>query len=156
MICLFSQMPVDAQQDTPAYSELSTDLFVLDSVTTGKSNHRLRLTKTCYAFMQMEPASEGKTRSLTRQGLRSHGKDSIVRFTFDLESHHDVLACDGHTTGFLRVNRKSHTLMIDKISELTRKPVRRMFRIERLTSGNLVLKDLSYPHLNRIYYFHKY
>lgn len=155
---LFYQIIVFAQikVDTIDYKAIiDTNSYRLKKITAGKFDQVLKLKPYAGTTVFMISNTLTKTQSLEMfrdKKVPVNDNDTIMYLEFDLENQSELY--NGHQWGIVHINHKSNVLILDKISFVTKKQIRRLFKIYKLTKSEIILKDISNLKLNRTYYLH--
>jgi hypothetical protein len=158
IIALIGQISLQAQtlSDAIDYSAIvENNVYQLKKVTEGKSNTTIKLKPYLGTTMFIIDPTRTKPQFpvFTNKKIPVNENDTIMYLEFDLENQNELFY--GHQWAIMHLNRKANVIILDKISFVTQKHLKRLFKIIKLTTTEIILKDISNVKLNRVYYLVK-
>lgn len=155
IILLIGRFSLQAQSlsDTIDYSAImENNVYQLKKVTEGKANTTIKLKPylgTTY-FIIDPTKTKPQFPTFINKKIPVNENDTIMYLEFDLENQNDLFY--GHQWAIMHLNQKANVIILDKISFVTQKHLKRLFKILKMTNKEIILKDISNMKLNRVYY----
>jgi hypothetical protein len=141
--------------DTIDYSIIKRkQTYKINKITTGKANEIMKLNPyPGFTFFILDTTQVRLYKPLfLGKKIKINTNDTLLYLEFDLERGIELYG--KHQWSVMHLNVKSNVMMLDKVNTFNHY-VKRSFKVLKLTSSEMILKDISNLDLNRTYYLIK-